>query len=303
MYPPIPIALASLLPGGAAALAVVGALVAGTILHALWERLHLRESPAWLTFALLVTFGSTPAFAYLATEDLTGFIGLGLFAIAVTGFLRFATQGDTEGGFLCGLALGVAVACDPVALVYAVCIGAAAAPVAWGRYRGSTGAARASALVIAFPALAAVAGWSFLQWRFTGSASAWIRDLPGAFEFPDGVAGGLADALRRVGVGLLLSPLFVVTQALLVRRRIEALLVAALPVVGLVVSLWLGLRAAAGHAVVLLGMLAVLSIPRRPPPRLAALLGLVAVAGWIAVVVRLEATSGVVHDWTTALFD
>jgi hypothetical protein len=297
MYPPIPVAVASLLPSGASALAFVGALVAGSILHALWERLHVRETPAWLTLTLLVTFAATPAFAYLTAEDLTGFVGLGLFAAAVTGFLRFATVGDTEGGFLCGLALGVAVACDPVGLVYAVCLGAAAAPVAWSRYRGQTGATRASALVIVFPAIAALLSWTFLQWRFTGSALDWLRDLPGAFEFNDGVVGGLGEAARRVGIGLAVSPLFVVTQVLLVRRRAEAILVALLPIVGLIASLWLGLRTPAGHTIVLLGMLGVLSVPRRPSRPLAAILGVVAVAGWIAAVVQLESTSNVVHEW------
>jgi hypothetical protein len=155
--------------------------------------------------------------------------------------------------------------------------------------------------VIAFPAVAALLGWTFLEWRFTGSAFAWVRDLPGAFEFPDGVAGGLGDAVRSVGIGLAISPLFVVTQVLLIRRRIEAVLVAALPVLGLMLSLWLGLRAPAGHSVVLLGILAVLSVPRRPSRTTAAVLAGVAVAGWVAVVLRLESTSNAVHDWTAAL--
>jgi hypothetical protein len=301
LYPPIPIAIASILPGGAAMLGFVGALAAGVMLHVAWERLRLREVPGWLIVVLLVTFGATPAFAYLSTQDLSGFIGLGLFTLAVSGFLRFATDGDTEGGFMCGLALGVAVACDPVALIYTVCLSLAAAPVAWQRYRGETHAVRASALVIGFPAVGAVLGWTFLQWRFTGSAFGWLTDAPGTFDFPEGVWGGLADSFRRGAIGLLISPLFLLTQSLLIWRRREAVLVAVLPVVGLSVSLWLGLRTASGHTIVLLSLLALMSVPRKPSKLMASLIASTAVLGFALVFYRITSTDNVLHEWLSAV--
>lgn len=301
MYPPVPIAIASILPGGAVALSWVGALVAGTALHAMWERMHLRQVSTWLTAVVLLCFALTPSFCFMATEDLSGFIGLGLFAIALGGFLRFAGDGDTEGGFWCGLALGLAVACDPAGVIYALCLGMAAAPVAMHRYRHEANAARASALVIAFPALAALAGWTFLQWRFTGSAFGWLTDDPNVFAFPNGVLSSFGDAFRRVGIGLLLSPLFVVTQALLIRRRREAVLVAVLPLLGSAAALWLGLRVANGHTVVLLGMIAIVSLPKSPVRRVAAVLAAAALVGYVAIAVRLATSSGLIRDWVGRL--
>jgi hypothetical protein len=301
MYPPAPIALASLLPGGANGLGFVGALTAGVVLHLMWERLHEREVPGWLIGVLLVGFGCTPAFAYLSVEDLSGFVGLGLFAVALAGFLRFAAAGDTEGGFVCGLALGVAVACDAVSPIYAACLGVAAPFVAWHRYRGEPRSARASALVIAFPAMGALGAWTFLQWRFTGSAFGWLTDVPGAFEFEDGVWAGLGDSFRRAGIGLVISPVFVLTQVLLVRRRREALLVASLPLVGTATSLWLGLRVASGHTVVLLGMIALMSVPRRPTRPTSVALAAASVLGLALVAGRILTTDNLIHEWVSAV--
>lgn len=300
LYPPIPTAIARVLPGGVAALAWAGALAAGVILHVAWERLQQLDTPPWLQAVLLVCFGATPAFGFLATEDLSRFVGLGLFAVAAGAFVRFVAAGDTEAGFLCGLTLGIAVACDPVALVYAACLGAAA-PAAGLRYGGTRQSAGASVLVITFPAVGALAGWTFLQWRFTGSPFGWLVDSPGVLDFPNGVWPELWSSIENTGRALLLSPLFVLTQLLVVRRRPETLLVALLPLVGLTVSLWLGLRVAGGHAVVLLGLVGLMSVPRAPSPRMAALVAVTAVASLVAITLRVALSNSVIHDWLVAL--
>lgn len=301
IYPPVPVAVASALPGGTAALSWAGALVAGLSLHALWERLHLREVPGPLIALLLASFAAMPAFAYMATEDLSGFLGLGLFAIAVTGFLRFAADGDTEGGFVCGLALGLAVLCDPAGLIYAVFLGLAAAPVAWHRYRGRRHSAGASALVIAFPAIASLASWTFIEWRFTGSALTWLTSDPQALRFPNGVWAALGDAAGRVGAGVVLSPLFIVTQVALIRRRAEAALVAVLPLAGSIVAMWVGLRLADHHIVVLLAMIGLTSVPRRPSTTMSLTLAIAAVLGFVAVASLDVAGHGLIADWVQAL--
>jgi hypothetical protein len=303
IYPPIPVAIAAALPGGAAALSYVGALFAGILMQALWERLHVRGVRGWLIAVLLFTFGASPAFCYVVTQDLPGFLGLGLLAVALTAFLRFATQGDTEAGFKCGLSLGLAVLCDPAALIYAACLGIAAAPVALNRYRGETHSARASALVIAFPALAAVSAWIFVAWLFTGEAFGWLTADPKVFAFDGGVRHSLWDAIRRTAIGLVASPLFVVTQLMLVRRRLEALLVAVLPLAGSVLGLWLGLRVANGATVVLLGLIATVSVPRRPSLAVSTVLAAAAVAGFALVSLRLALPNGPVKDWLLAVLD
>jgi hypothetical protein len=303
MYPPIPIAIASLIPGGAAALSWVGAAFAGILLHALWERLHVRGVRSWLIIVLLVTFGASPAFCYIATQDLSGFLGLGLFAVALTGFLRFATQGDTEAGFKCGLNLGLAVACDPAAIIYAACLGVAAAPVALSRYRGEHHSVRAAALVIAFPAMAAITCWAFLQWVFTGSWFGWLTDDPNVFAFEGGAWHSLGDSLSKVLIGLSASPLFIATQVMLIRRRFEALLVALLPLVGTMLGLWLGLRYANGATIVLLGMIGIVSVPRNPSLKVSTLLAACAVAGFALVSLRLTLPSGPVKDWLYAIMN
>lgn len=300
LYPPIPTAIASVLPGGARALAWVGALAAGAILLVAWERLHHLDVPRWLRAVLLVCFGASPAFAYLASEDLSRFVGLGLFAIAVGGFVRFVAVGDTEAGFLCGLTLGLAVACDPVALVYAACLGAAA-PVAGMRYGGTRESAGASVLVITFPAAGALAGWTFLQWRFTGSPFGWLVDAPGVLDFPDGAWTGLVNSAGNTAQALALSPLFLVTQLVLIRRRPETLLVALLPLVGTTVSLWLGLRVAGGHAVVLLGLIALMSVPRSPSRPLAAVVAVAGLANLTAIYLFTAFSDHLIHGWAVDL--
>lgn len=300
LYPPIPTAIASILPGGVATLAYVGALAAGGILHVAWERLQQLDTPAWLQAVLLVCFGAAPAFGYLATEDLARFVGLGLFAVAAGAFIRFVAAGDTEAGFLCGLTLGVAIVCDPVALVYAACLGAAA-PAAGMRYGGTRDSAGAAVLVITFPAVGALAGWTFLQWRFTGSPFGWLVDSPGVLDFPDGVWGELVNSVGNTGLALALSPLFVLTQVLVIRRRPEMLLVALLPLVGLTVSLWLGLRVAGGHAQVLLGLVALVSVPRSPSRRVATSVAVAAVAGLVAVTLRAAFSDNLINAWLVEL--
>jgi hypothetical protein len=301
MYPPIPVAIASLLPGGAAALGFVGALFAGIVLHTLWERLRVREVRGWLIGVLLATFAASPPFGFIATQDLSGFLGLALFAVALTEFLRFAAEGDTEAGFKCGLNLGLAVACDPAAIIYAACLGVAAAPVALSRYRGEKHSARAAALVIAFPALAAIACWTFLVWVFTGSGRVWLTSIPGVFEFAGGAWDSLVDAMRRTWFALLASPLFILTQALLIRRRAEAVFVALLPLVGTTLGLWFGLRVANGATTVLLGIVALASVPRRPSLVVSTVLAACAVAGFALVSLRIALPSGPVREWLEAI--
>ncbi|WP_040494302.1 hypothetical protein [Ilumatobacter nonamiensis] len=264
VYPPIPTAVAALLPGGALWSGLVGALAAGVVLQVLAERLRIRDvAPLALTL-LVASVGATPAFAYLSTQDLAGFLGMALFALALAGLLRFAVDGDTEGGFQCGLALGVAAMCDPATVVYATFFATAAPLVAWRRYRGQPGAISATFAVVVFPAAAAMLGWAFLEWQFTGEIFASVRAQDDFLAFPDGVFGTLllefVDVIRRVAI----TPVFVITAILIARRRPIALGGPLMALLSLTVAQWLGFNLGTGQTLVIIASIGVMTVPERP---------------------------------------
>ena len=200
-YPPIPTFLASVLPGGAMALALVSSLLAGVAMASLWERLARRHVSVPLSIALLASLACVPAVLYGATQDLAAFAGLAFLIIALDGFARFIVDHDTRGGFQAGLMLALAFGCDPVALVYAAALAAAAPLLAHARYRSEPDAGVATASVLIFPVAAAAAAWAFLEWRFTGSAFATVIDRGTLFHFSDGVRERARHRHPRHGLG------------------------------------------------------------------------------------------------------
>lgn len=298
-YPPIPVAIASLIPGGATLLGVGGAVCAGGVLQLVWERLRAAALPWWTVALVLLALGGTPVFWFVATEDLSGFVGLALFAIALGGLLEFLLGGRTTGGFVAGIALALAVLSDPSALLYVASVFAAAPLLLRGRAL-HPGARRSAIAVIVFPALAAIAGWAFFEWRFTGAPFHVSAAAPGMLRFPGGVLAPLSSALERVGVVLGESPLFLLAGGLLVKRRPLAALAYLLVPLDLVAMLWLGLRTPISQGFVLMGLTAVLSLPRRPSRRVAlavALAAVVQIAVWTIVTIHAVALA----NWWQAL--
>ena len=116
--------MAGLAPYGTRGVGVAGALLAGVTLGVLWDRLRRYGLPVWLVAVLLAGFGATPGFGALAVSDLRGFAMVALFAVALAGMVRFAADGDTGGGFTCGLAMGAAVMCDVSAVLFTVMLAA-----------------------------------------------------------------------------------------------------------------------------------------------------------------------------------
>jgi hypothetical protein len=278
IYPPIPVAIANVLPGDVWWLGLVGAACAGVVLQVLWERLHQREVPAWLTVLLLASVGLTPAFLYSSTQDLVVFLGMALFAFAIAGMLRFAVEGDTEGGFQCGLAFGVAAMCDPATFVYAIVAGIAAPLVASRRYRNEPGAAAATLAVILVPTVSALAGWTFLVWRFTGELFSPLPDDPAFLDFP----GGVLDTIRREGwirlQSLVIMPVFLVTVAAIARRRPIALGAHALVILAILVTQVLGIHLGSGQGLVIIACIGVLTVATNPGPTMRVALGVAACA-------------------------
>ncbi len=96
--------------------------------------------------------------------------------------------------------------------------------------------------MIAFPTVFFVLAWTFLQWRFTGSAMHTVPTSPGFFTFPDGIVGGIGSAATMVGAALLHVPLFLAVGVLYARRFPLALVGYLTSVVASVVAVWIGLR-------------------------------------------------------------
>lgn len=280
-YPPIPTFLAAIVPGGAAGLALLGALAAGGLLHVCWERLIHAQAPGWLIAALLVTLGGTPAFAFDATQDLVGFTALACFAVALAGTLDFLFSARTISGFVAGLGLGAAVFCDPATFVYAAVMAIGVPFLAWERYRRDPPAIVARMVVLAYPTLMFLGAWAFFEWRFTGAVWHQLSLAPHVLQFPAGIADGLKMSLGHVGVQILCAPVFLVSAALTLRRRPIAF-IAFLPVpLALALSAWIGFPTPADEGIVLLDIVGVLSVPSRLRRSVGVLYLVAAIAGVI----------------------
>jgi hypothetical protein len=263
-YPPVPVVLARLVPGSPGSLAVFGALCAGGLLHICWERLARARVQGWLVALLLVGLAGTPIFWFNATENFVGFLGLACFAVAMAGTLDFLFSARTSGGFAAGLSLALAVLCDPAALVYAVSLIVAVPFLAWERFRDEPHIIRSTFAVLAFPTLAVLAAWTFLEWRFTGAVWHPLSVAPYAFRFHDGVLTGFVLSVRHVGWQVLCSPVFLVSAALVLRRRPVAFLGFLAVPLDLVLTSWFGLHTPTEQGLVLLSVLGVLAVPTQP---------------------------------------
>lgn len=240
MYPPLPVLLALMLPGGPFGLAVVTCLFSGAMLAFLVR---------WITFSrglivVLLPLVAVPVMWYTASNLLPAVVALTFLAVALQGFIRFATEGETYGGFVAGLALAVSYSADPSALVYAGVMCAAVPLISAARYHGDPQAPIGVCAVLVFPCVAAAACWSFLLWKFSG---AWPGNLSYSVNsdvlgFPYGILGGIGHALTSTLTDLARSVLFVVAVVLVaVRRRAPTVSAALLlPVGALALGLWLG---------------------------------------------------------------
>jgi hypothetical protein len=176
LYPPITTVLAAVVPGGATGMTVVGALVAGVLLHAVIEGMRQRGFALSSTVVFAIALAANPLFAYAATENLPAFLGIGLFGLGFADLVRFTTERDTQSGFRAGILLMLAALSDPSGVVYVVAATLAAPLLSAGRGRG---VARGSAntLVVLFPTLSAFGAVMLLEWIFAGDPFGVVRAL------------------------------------------------------------------------------------------------------------------------------
>lgn len=239
VYPPLPVLLALMLPGGPFGLAIVTCLFSGSMLAYLVRRIRLSRD-----LVVLLPLVAVPAMWYTASNLLPSVVALTFLAVALQGFIRFATEGETYGGFIAGLALAVSYAADPSALVYAGVMCAAVPLISAARYHGDPQAPVGVGAVLLFPCIAAAACWSFLLWKFSGT---WPGNLAYSvnadlFAFPGGVLGGLGHAVASALTDLARAPLYVAALVLVAVYRRAPVFGAALllPVAALALALWLG---------------------------------------------------------------
>jgi hypothetical protein len=264
-YPPLPLAIARFFPDSAQGLAIAGGLCTGILVQLTIERLLLRgvafASAALLTAAVVLT----PAFWFVATQDFSAFLTLILLSVALTGLLDFTFNRSTESGFIAGIGFGLATMCDLAALPFAVAGALATLFVApQAKAVREIARRRAAATVVLFPSAAALAGWAFLQWRFSGSWTKSFSDTGQTlFRFPGGVWVSLARAASTVGHDLVFAPILVAATVLLFARRPSSVL-ACLAFVGCVIAnLWVGAPLSSPTVVVLLGVVALVLVPER----------------------------------------
>jgi hypothetical protein len=300
-YPPAPTLLAGVVPGGSLGLSVVASLFAGVTLQLTWAQLVQRRFPAWLIACLLLPLFAVPAVAYLASQSVAGIASLSLLAVALQGFVRFTVARETEAGFVTGLALAGAFAFDPIAVFYALALGAATVFVARDRFRAEGGAAvTATVAVIAFPTLFAVLAWTFLEWRFAGVVFDTIATNPDILTFRAGVWESLVAAAGTVGGALLHVPLYLAVGLLYAVRRPVALIGYLVSVPASIVAVWVGLRYTPVTAYVLFTLVALMAVPRDSGRRVGAALAAVALAQLVLAWTWPPSSPGFT-DWLDAM--
>ena len=150
-----------------------------------------------LTACLLLPLFAVPAVAYAASQSVAGIALLSLLGVALHGFVRFTLSRDTEAGFTTGLALAAAFTVDPIAIFYALALGAATWFIAHERFRTERFGAQATVAVIVFPTVFVVLSWMFLEWRFAGAVFGTVAADPAVLTFAEGSGRRCAPRRRR----------------------------------------------------------------------------------------------------------
>jgi hypothetical protein len=284
LYPLLPVLLSIIVPGGAFGLAICACLFSGLMASFLVRRIGLLRT---LVLGLPLTF--VPEMWFVSSELIAPVLALTFLAIALFGFIEFAKDGRTYGGFIAGLALAASYAADPGALLYAAVMCLFVPLLGAERFHHDPQGPIGASLVIAFPCVAMAACWSFLVWKFSGT---WPGDLhysvnADVLGFPYGVLGGLGHALLTTFGDLARSALYVTAGVLLCLRRRSILLGLGLllPVIALTLAIWLGFdysSVTAYYLFVLLAITVIIDHKLMDKPEFA---GVIAIAAVVQVII------------------
>jgi hypothetical protein len=273
-YPPLPILLLLALPANPLAPSIVTCLSSAVLLGYVITRL-LRRTSVLTVIVLVLPIVAVPVMWFATTEYFAPVGALAFLAVALDGFIRFAAHGETDGGFVAGIALALSLCCDPGALMYGLVMCAFAPLISHSRYQGARSIG-AIAAVLFFPIVIGGLGWLFVVWKFSGTFPGSLNYEAGAhlLSFPSGVAAALWTSFKSVVTDLLHVPLYLAAVVLLCYRRRGAVPGLVLPLVALVAALWLGFVYSSVDAYLLLTVLALVTISditsRRFEPALAA---------------------------------
>jgi hypothetical protein len=294
VYPPLPVLLSIIFSGNQLGLAVCACLLSGLMASVLVRRIGLLRA-----LVLGLPLVAVPQMWFLSSELLPSVVALTFLAIALFGFIQFATHGETYGGYVAGLALAVSYAADPGALLYAAVMCLFVPLLGPRHFQGDRQGPVGAATVVAFPVIAMAACWSFLIWRFSGT---WPGNLDYSarahvLEFPDGVLGGLGHALASAFGDLARCTLYIAAAVLLCLRRRTVVIGAGLllPVLALALALWLGFDYSPINAFYMLTLLAlavVLDHRLMDSPRYTMVLVIAAVTQVIIGITLLPPTAG-----------
>ncbi len=260
---PLALLVARVLPGAPGSLAVVGALGAGGLVQLVWERLVRARAPRWLTVLLIVGFAAAPFLWWTALSNLAGIMGLACLAVAITGTLEFLFGRRTSAGYAAGVSLALAMLCDPLAVICVAAVLVAAPFLAWPRLREEPYSVRSTLAILAFPSVALVGIWAFLEWRFTGVVGH-IPFMPIGAHLGSGVLSALGRAGSQAGWNLVCAPIFVLSALFALRRRALAFVAFCLVPAALFVAELLGLHASPVTTVALMSVLGLVAVPSLP---------------------------------------
>lgn len=301
IFPPVTTVLAAFVPGGQLTLSVIGALSAGVFIQKLVEIMVQRRFPRSTIVILLVALALNPLFFYNATQNLPAFWGLLLFGLGLSHIVRFITWGNTESGFRVGLYFMVAVLTDLTAVVY-VTAAAFAAPFLQHSRLGESGLRRANALVILYPAAAALVSLAVLNALFLGQpfVGATASGVTG-FGARLAVAGEFFLSLEGV---LVIAPVISAWVVAVIVRRPGAIIISTLVFVAFILGFALGLlpEGSTGNIFITMTLMAIALIPAARTALTTRFIDVVAVLQ-IAIAWAAALTSTALAAWVLQVFD
>lgn len=162
MYPPAGIVLLTILPHSVQFLGYLGAAFAGVFLQLIISVLHDKKWSRRNMWLMVLAIGGHPAFAYLATTNLLGFISLASFGLGMVEIYRFIARRNTDAGFRGSVWLLVCLLFSSSGLLL-VSIALFTALFLTVARRDEPGARLANLLVVFYPSLAAAVAIIILQ--------------------------------------------------------------------------------------------------------------------------------------------
>lgn len=256
LYPPISSLIAVVLPGGALGLGILGALIAGVLTQLVIQSMQRKHFSPFVRVVFMLTLAATPLFAYIATTNLEGILGLTFFGLGMIDLVRFVTYANTQAGFRAGILFACSAFSDSTGFLAALVAASAGAFIIQSR----TGARIANMIVVVFPTLAVTGALALLGVAFGAGPLAMIR---GDLHWDADRATGLVDYFATPAGLVYLAPTVIVVITALLLRFPGVALVAVLLTAMTLLAFLVGLTppGAAGNSYILLLLLVVAIVP------------------------------------------